>query len=56
MNEFCYVLMETVLIGCHAAFNVVAVTLDQNYAYSWLRSEAPEFTSRRVEQKPFISP
>lgn len=55
MNEFCYVLIETTLIGCHAAFNVIAVTLDQTYAYIWLQSEAAPFTSRRVEQKPFIS-
>lgn len=53
--NYCYVLTEYYLQGCQAAFKVVGVTLDQQYSYDWLKSPAPEFVSRRVEQVIFYS-
>lgn len=49
----CFVMIEIYLNGCNAAFTVAGVTLDQSYAYTWLKSEAPEFVSREVKVVPF---
>ena len=55
MQEYCYVLIEYYLQGCRAGVQVVAVTMDQTYAYQWQQAGAlDEFTTREAKQVPLL--
>lgn len=57
MNEWAYVLIEYYLNGCRAGIQVVAVTLDQTYAYQWQQQTSiDEFTTREARQVPLLPP
>ena len=53
---FCFVLIEWYLNGCDAQMRISGVTLDQQYAYTWLRATTDEFIQRETRQVPFIEP
>lgn len=56
MATFCFVLLESVKVGCRVELHVRGATLNQTYAHQWQNSE-PEFeTFREARQVPFIEP
>ena len=56
MAELCFVLIESVQVGCRVEAMICGVTKDQQYAYNWQQS-IPEFASgREARQVPLVEP
>jgi hypothetical protein len=51
----CFVLIEWYLNGCNAQRRIVAVTLDQTYAYQWQQASVEIFITREALAVPFIT-
>lgn len=50
-----YVMIENYLNGCYASLKVVGVTLDQQFASTWLQSGSEPFIVRQIEAVPIYS-
>lgn len=56
MPPYCYVMIESVAVGCMWNMRIVGVTLNQTSAYVWQQSVPDDIAIRReARQVPFTS-